>query len=252
MQNMNGIPDIVKYIRKEVVRKNGIGVIFLKKLFIACLTLFLFACSAIAEDNLPEISFRGMKLGATAGEIATIFENEGKFLSLSSGDPDCSYSPKDAAYAFMARTYDVKDGKYNKEAILINYESSMEIAGHSTWGGIMCFVKPIVNGCISENEMDSIFYAGTYAFDISAKKDLKNKLTELYGKPEKSTYNKNEIYTWYGKNNTAIYMTENRKAISNFLGITYAWLGFDQVFKETFDYLEANSITPNMNSTSGL
>ena len=225
-----------------------------KVLSMICLFVMIFSCSAMADENLQEIKFRGMEFGSAASDIAIIVneENNGPFF-LSQGDPLYSYSPQDIAYTcitLLADGFQVNENNY--DAIRVEREDSMEIAGHKTRGGMLCFVKPVVNGVIVENNMESLFYAGAYVFDISAKEDLKNKLTVLYGEPEKGKYNKAEMHTWYGKNNTAIYMTE-ASAISNFLGLTYAWLEFENIFNETCAYLEQqNQPAETTASTYGL
>lgn len=220
----------------------------MKKLLITCLVLFLFSCAAIADDNLPEINFRGLKLGATASEVFAILGDTNP--SLSNGRNYCSYAPINVAGNSIGLTVP-DDSKNNEMAILEYCFNNKELAGHECWETRLYFVKPVVDGSLVENEMDSVFYAGTYALDNSAKDDIKAKLTELYGKPEKGKHNKKESYTWYGKNNVAIYMTEDSE-IRNYLGISYAWLGFEEVFKETCTYLEENCPAKDTSSTVGL
>lgn len=220
----------------------------MKKLLITCLVLFLFSCAAIADDNLPEINFRGLKLGATASEVFAILGKTDPHLYY--GNNYCSYAPINVACNSIGlRIPD--DSKNNEMAILEYYLNNDELAGHPCWSTCLYFVKPVVDGSMVESDMDSIFYAGTYALDNSAKDDIKAKLTELYGKPEKGKHNKKESYTWYGKDNVVIYMTEDSQ-IQNFLGISYAWLGFEEVFKETCTYLEENCPAKDTSSTVGL
>lgn len=219
----------------------------MKKLFIACLVLFLFSCTAIAEDNLPEINFRGLKLGSTASEVFAILGDTDP--SLSHGQNDCSYAPVNVAGNSIGLR-NPEDNKNNEIAILEYCLNNRELAEHECWETRLYFVKPVVDGVLAEDEMDSIFYAGTYTLDIAAKDDIKAKLTELYGKPEKGQHNRKESYTWYGKNNTVIYMTQD-DILKNFLGISYAWLGFEDVFSETCTYLE-NQRAMDSSSTAGL
>ena len=217
-----------------------------------CLVIMVFSCSAMAEENTPEINFRGMKLGSTAAEVSTILSAEGSSLSLSAAHAHLSYLPKDAAYVSVSLSpAAIQNNEHNEDVILISYTPSVEVAGHTTWTGVLCFVRPVVDGVLAENDMDSLFYAGTYALDISAKDDLKKKLTDLYGKPEKGKHNKKECYTWYGANNTAIHMTEHN-FMSNFLGLSYVWLGFDDVYQASCAYLDAQPESADAANTAGL
>ena len=45
-------------------------------------------------------------------------------------------------------------------------------------------------------------------------------------------------------------MTQSKQII-NYLGISYAWLGFDDIFEDTCAYLDAQPASPN-DSMSGL
>lgn len=200
--------------------------------------------SASSEKSLPEIRFRDLELGITAAEVFSALGDEAPWLDY--GKSYSSYLPIDAAECGHAPG----DNLHNEKAILIYNLNNNELAGHECWATCLYFVKPVADDRLVEDEMESIFYAGTYALDISAKDDLKAKLTELYGKPVKGKHNRKDAYTWYGKNNTAIYMTQSKQII-NYLGISYAWLGFDDIFEDTCAYLDAQPSSPN-DSMSGL
>lgn len=216
----------------------------MKKLFaIICIVGILFSCNAIADERLPEIRFRDLELGTTAAEVFSSLGEMNPHISY--GESYGSYIPKNAAECGRVRD----NNEHNKQAIMIYNLQNNELAGHECCATCLYFVKPVIDGKLAD-EKDGIFYAGTYALDISAKDDILAKLTELYGKPEKGKHNKKECYTWYGDNNTAIYMTRG-SSIVNLLGISYAWLGFDEVFEETCAYLDAQPDT-SINSTSGL
>jgi len=196
-----------------------------------CLVLMvviaLYCGAAGAESELPEITFNGIPLGSTAKDVA-IYTN----FALNKGDPWQEYRMPDLI-KWIDGLDCQKDELPINESLFLRADASIdEVAGHSVSFATMYFIRPVCDGAISQVDDNSILYAAKYVFIDSAKEmksiisDLRGKITELYGKPEK----KGDANIWYGANQTAIFLYDrNGEAI-----LTYAYIEAENIYQEGF------------------
>ena len=202
---------------------------------------------AEAAEDLPHIDFRGAELGSTAAEVSSALGEElyltdsGSQLPVTT-DQISIYEPI-SLNGVYGKEY--KPEVYNKFAY---FQASFDdVAGHDPMFSFLLFVKPIQDGVVSDVVEDSIFYGGCYLFndnDKSIQADLTDKLTGLYGEPEKE----GDLVIWRGANDTAITMS---KVGPTELNLSYVWYGADSLIEEAIAISE-NEETPANDSTNGL
>lgn len=137
--------------------------------------------------------------------------------------------------------------------------NEIEVAGYVTSDVNMYFLYTInENNFLNQEESDSILYGAQYIFEAknleSMTTDLKQKITSVYGEPQKTTtdtdWMKNvSTYTyWYGQNDTLLVMksfnTENGTSdlYEDEITLSYVWLKGDYYLQTASDWLKQKAI----------
>lgn len=220
----------------------------MKKILCIILSLIaLFSCSALAEEtaDLPAIDFRGYPLGSALADME--FEDRKNIYSLYDG-----HAATIEELITSNATVWFDDNK--NEATLLYYNFWVdEVAGYHVSDANMFFIRPVVDGMISENDDEAIFFAGKYDFLLNNKgeeayNDLASKLTTLYGEPEtKKDVRGQTVLFWYGLNDTAITLYRRRGDVT----LAYVWLGAETLIEEARNaYVEP--VVDNAENMSGL
>ncbi len=217
------------------------------------LVMLLGATGVCAEETqeLPEIDFRGVKLGSTLADVQTVLE-----VNPHNAETFCGTDLSEIMFDF----YYYASPKYahpeNPGCFLdeeIGY-LNLDVAGYEADHVGMYFVRPVIDGIISDDNSEAIFYAGSYSFssgDINTTvDDLEKKLTTLYGTPEKQKINGGTALVWYGADDTAISLWSY--GTGPYAGLSYVWLGAEALIDEAKNAYEAPAPVDNTNNFDGL
>ena len=152
-------------------------------------------------------------------------------------------------------------------------DPELDVAGYTTSDVSLYFAYSVENGTVLKTEENSQLYEAQYRIEPtdlqSAKVDLIEKLSSLYGSPAKESESRNifdhfETYTyWYGANDTELVLkTEDTSNDTtgffvDVITISYAWRGGDTLLQSASDALaeEARANESNIygnSSTDGL
>lgn len=203
--------------------------------------------AAEVEEGLPQIDFRGAKLGSTAAEALSVLGITSPLSDSMSTLPITVESISEYEPISLNGVYgkEYEAAVYNKFAFCD--ASFDDVAGYKPAWSQLFFIKSIQDGVVSDVMEESIFYGALYIFydkDKSIEKDLVSKLTGIYGQPDK----KGEKYVWNGANDTAI--TLNKVGFTE-LNLSYVWNGATPLIDEAIA-ISANEETPANTSTNGL
>lgn len=139
------------------------------------------------------------------------------------------------------------------------FNGEIDVAGYKTSDVNMYFAYTLDNdGYVNQEDGDSILYGARYVFETqnldSMTSDLKEKITSVYGEPQKTTtdtdFFKNvSTYTfWYGQNDTLLVMrsfnTENDTTdlYEDEITLAYVWLKGDYYLQQASDSLKQQAI----------
>lgn len=226
----------------------------MKKIFclLMALVMLMGATGVFAEETqeLPEIDFRGVKLGSTLAEMQTVLEDNPYNAETYCGT-DLSDIMFDTYYLLSPHyTHPENPVCFLEGARLAN---GRNVAGYeATYVGTY-FVRPVTDGVISTDNAETVFYAGSYGFeggDIDTMvDDLEKKLTTLYGTPEKQKVNDGTALIWYGANDTAISLWSYGRY--PYVGLSYVWLGAETLIEEARNAYDPAPVD-NTNNYNGL
>lgn len=216
------------------------------------------AFSAFAEE-LPSITFRGLSFGMTyraavengrapdgaipvsvpyIGRIDEIIYRSEYLEGLNLIDPDEKLS----------------------SIMLMSYDSGVDVAGYTAYQVDWRFVRPLVDGKISMNDDDAIFYAGWYSIQSpdyrALEKDLTEKLTTLYGEPE-GIYDieiswgvfEKAMIVWQGRDDIRIILTTDGYSGCR---LAYVWMGAQELIDAVYSAEEAVEPVEATYSLNGL
>lgn len=144
------------------------------------------------------------------------------------------------------------DFDYSGINIISNaFNGEQEVAGYTTKEITLYFAYLPVDGYLTYDERDTALYGAQYKFEPvnlqDTYNDLKDKLSNLYGEPSKTTqdadmWENQYTYTyWYGANNTELVLrcTDSEKDTTGFyedeIYITYAWRNGDTLLQNASD-----------------
>lgn len=166
------------------------------------------------------------------------------------------------------------DFEYTDINIIANaLTGEIDVAGYTTSKVVLYFAYIPVGGKLTKTEKDSALYGAQYVFEPKNLKvmsaDLIEKLSLVYGKPDKETKdtdiwgNKYTYTWWYGPNNANIVLkqTDSSKDSTGFYSdeiiISYVWLKGDELLQNASDILKKEAIEKESesygnNSTNGL
>lgn len=138
------------------------------------------------------------------------------------------------------------------------FNGETEVAGYTTSEVSLYFAYNIVDGKLNKIEEESSLYGARYVFLTEnlqeTSNDLKQKITSIYGEPQKETtdtdiYDNQYTYTyWYGQNSTVLVMkTQNSEndttdLYEDEITLAYAWLKGDELLQSASDYLKEEAI----------
>lgn len=137
--------------------------------------------------------------------------------------------------------------------------NEIDVAGYVTSDVNMYFLYTVnENNVLNQEESDSVLYGAQYIFEAknleSMTTDLKQKISSVYGEPQKTTtdtdWMKNvSAYTyWYGQNDTLLVMksfnTENSTSdlYKDEITLSYVWLKGDYYLQKASDWLKEQAI----------
>lgn len=182
--------------------------------------------TAEVEEGLPQIDFRGAKLGTSFGEVKDTLEI-GHLSDLWYG----IVTPDELATEYWNPDYE----NYILSYFMVGVIDGVEVAGFTPSQARVNFYKSVVNGEASENEDECVFYGAYYRFDEGdldrIREELKEKLSKLYGEPQKrdisfSLYGFTDnytVFTWKGQNNVEVTLTE--ESGRPYVTLAYLWNG---------------------------
>ena len=193
-----------------------------KLLGFICIIALICSCSALAEDALPEITFNGIPLGATAAEVETL---KGEALSLSEAAPYFWFTTKGIAENAYGLGMNMDEPFADQLILMAADNQNTNIAGYDA-NVLLFFVRPNNDGVITQENGESVFYTALCHINNSdakkAEKDINKYMTEIYGKAA----NEDGISVWYGANNTAIMLNLIN---SSHVALTYVYFEGDTI-----------------------
>ncbi len=205
--------------------------------------------------KLPEIDFRGIKLGATLAQVQ-------EMLGLDPYKPEtfCGTDLSDIMFDFCWFAAPKYMHPENPDCFLYgeigHVDSNRNIAGHDAAWTELYFVRRTDDGEVSANDAEAVFYAGSYSFDAFSGNDidaiiddLEKKLTVLYGVPEKQKSNGGNALVWYGADDTAISLWSYEHSYAR---LSYVWLGAEALIEEARNAYEAPAPVDNSSNFNGL
>lgn len=176
--------------------------------------------------------------------------------------------------AVLLGDYEGVDFEYGDINIIGNaLNGEIEVAGYKTSEVNLFFSYIPVDGVLTRKEPDSSFYGAQYIFEPmnleEMSNDLINKLSSIYGKPDKTTedadmWSNEYTYTfWYGANDTELVLktVDSKDDSTGFyedeIVISYAWRKGDELLQSASDALKNSAIEKESNaygndSTDGL
>ena len=147
----------------------------------------------------------------------------------------------------------------------VPYDCQIDVAGYTTEPVELYFVHTINNGILEKTVESSALYGAKYNFEAKnleeMTNDLVNKLSSVYGEPEKNTSdidwigNQYTYYQWYGENNTGLSLI-SEKISDDFMSeysydsitISYAWENGDELLQAADDCRENEEIDAEASS----
>lgn len=227
-----------------------------KLLCLALALIMLFSCVVtLAEEDLPEINFRGYEFGSTLAEIKKTLEAEGVHGDYASGRKSVISEGRDIIDKLTG-----SENYYGNDAdkkLFINYNAyrqgtewkEIEVAGYVTTYWLL-FIRPEQSGQLVEKDDEAIFYAGCYIILHDSKEkdsiffDLINKLSGLYGEAKVEEYSA----SWQGDGDTMIVLSA--EAYGDIMTLNYVWCGAEELIEEAYSTIpEPEDIS---NNTTGL
>lgn len=141
----------------------------------------------------------------------------------------------------------------------ICYNNNINVAGYTTSDVSLYFSYiPNADGSLNQEADNSILYGARYEFEAKnlaeMQKDLTEKITSIYGEPQKETSaidiykNENYYLFWYGQNDTLLVLnafnTENDTSgvFEDEITLSYVWLKGDDYLKKASDILKEQAI----------
>ncbi len=234
----------------------------MKKVFCLLMAFALLGTAgAFAEEaqELPEIDFRGIKLGAALADVQAIMEIV--------TEPAEGYYGTNLSDILFGRCWIISGGlwePYSEDPACFLWMELQtwsrlnigDVAGHEPQFTEMFFVRPVIDGMISADDAKAVFYAGSYTFFDSGgatANDLEAKLTALYGAPEKPEVNKPGwdgwcALVWHGADDTVISLFSNGREVR----LSYAWLGAEALIEEARNAYETPAPVDNTGNFNGL
>lgn len=234
------------------------------KRFLSLLICLMLPLCAFAE-GLPEIDFDGLQLGLTLAEVKIALKDTPEYDDLIGIHPAQSHDictlERLTTEIFSDEGNPVKEER-NSDVFLIILGDTMEVAGYKAYPSWR-FVRPVVDGAISADDEQAVFYAGSYSFesnffwgDLNCRDvhdELKGILNSLYGEGVASTTTATEPYstTKHGTGDDATYTykfdtyeftlwqgADDKQVLMSFcertklLRITYLWMGAQQMISD--------------------
>lgn len=219
----------------------------MKKVFAFFLAMMMLFSFAIAEDELPEITFRGARLGATLGEVKETLE-----CSPHKGSAWQYYNVSDILNQKIGLlNVSINENTAAQRVILADdYLLVEDVAGYQPNYTSAFFIRPVADGKLIAEDDSAIFYAGIYTFVESKEqtkvlyKDIASKLTSLYGEPQKDG---SRLY-WRGKDSTEIDLILNG---TQFVRLSYVWTEAQELI-DTAYAVPAEPAPDNSSNRNGL
>lgn len=198
----------------------------------------------------PEIVFREIPWGTSFPDVDENFASWDLWNISGDGYKTCSVDD------ILIGDYEGIDFEYSGINVISSaFNGEQDVAGYKTTDIELYFAfLPSEEGYLTYDEKDTALYGAKYTFEPVDLEDMYNdlteKLTNLYGEPDKVTYdtdlwdNKYTYTYWYGANNTELVLrgqnTENDTTDLNDdeIYITYAWREGDNLLKSASDAIK--------------
>lgn len=210
-------------------------------LCICIATLSLVVGTSCAETK-EEIKFRDFEWGGNYNETALKIEGLDYPLKFDDGGLTAGQSV-DQVINETGTLYNAKYHIHGCASSGFSNDAKINVAGYTTRALYLYYAFPVENGVILANQDDAKFYCGEYCFVTTEPdlmiKDLKGKMTDLYGQCDaEKTKGDLTSYCWYGANKTVValvldnhydylYSAYNVKLI-------YGWYGGDDLLEEAY------------------
>lgn len=197
------------------------------------------------NSNTQEILFRNIPWGTSYSEVQQLLPDFDWY--------DMSFDYMKTYPYEQVLTDETNDSTIKFENSGINMialpftQKETVVAGYTTSDIELYFAYTVQNGTLTKEDSDTALYGARYTFTPHNLKrmsaDLIDKLSSLYGEPDRTTSNKdlwgNQItFTWwYGANNTAVVLRaldsseDTSDLFDDELWISYAWKGGDNLLK---------------------
>jgi hypothetical protein len=231
-----------------------------KLFFVTTLAASLSVVTPVSAQTDKEITFRDIPWGTNYTDVDNTL---GEFnLMKIAGEDYQTKSIDDIIYG----DYQGIDFKYNDINIIgSSLNNDVDVAGYTPEQIQVYLAYVPVNGVITHADGDSSLYGAQYEFypvNIDQmESDLKEKLSNLYGKPDdekddKDWLNSSMHYTfWNGANDTELVLksvrpSEDDTLTENTIYISYIWKKGDELLQAAEDIL-ANDASSNEASVSG-
>ncbi|MBQ8312457.1 MAG: hypothetical protein IJX84_04550 [Clostridia bacterium] len=182
-----------------------------------------------ANEELPVITFRNMRLGSTVKEIRADMD-----LSLSKGNVWNLY---DFSSIKAGRSFALEEVAGADEVYLEYDLSGVDVAGFTCSYGKALFFQPVVDGQLTSDEESAVLFGGFYDLFpnpeemTAAEEELADKLTKLYG----DAVTEEELTVWHGVDNVDIVMYVANS--SNQIRLSYLWMDAQDAISESFAQL---------------
>jgi len=212
----------------------------MRRILTIAFILLVVGTYAFAQTD-KEILFRDMPWGTSYSDVDRLFPEFGD-VYLRKGEEEGS--PYDIRTIISTEKSSGFENEISAKATY--YENDMKVAGYPINEVEFFFAYPVMDGDVLDTDPDLKCYAARYQMIpsdlVDAEKDLKEKLSSLYGQPDFSdVYTSpyvNITYTiWYGANNTGVALS--RREIELFLPsdicINYFTLDGDDWLREASD-----------------
>lgn len=241
-----------------------------------CFILLLSGCGVTLKVGSPTVNYDKTEYSVKIDDDITPNEKEVQFMNIQWGT---TYKEVDEIHGELGlwelygeeyKTFSVSevalgdykgiDFEYSDINVIGNcYNSEMEVAGYTTKEITMYFAYTLnEDGTLNQNYKDSIFYGARYIFDsqnlAAMSDDLKEKISDIYGEPQKVTtdidlYKNVYTYTyWYGANDTLLVMktlnseNDTTDLYSDEITLAYVWLPGDEYLQKASDTLKKQAI----------
>jgi len=187
--------------------------------------------TAAENDSDKEILFRQMPWGTNYIDVTKAF----KGMHINDFKGGASWYNWDIEQICTGKSKEKYKYDYiNMSAIIYD---TIEVAGYkSTETDLFFAYLPEENGLLTHDYSDTAFYGARYIFnpaDIdNMEKDLKNKLSSLYGeidvqlKPWNDMLQNCTAYGWTGQNDTSVVLTIRRSSSTNNLIKDEIWISY--------------------------